>query len=90
MKWYGIELQGTFFDTMIVHYLLEPGLRHNMDYLSETYLKYETVHIESLIGKRGKNQLSMRDVAVEKVADYAAEDADITWQLKGVSVTLVG
>lgn len=82
LKWYDVELKGPFFDTMIVHYLIEPGLRHNMDYLSETYLKYQTVHIESLIGKRGKNQLTMRDVAVEKVKDYAAEDADITLQLK--------
>ena len=81
-KWYGVEIKGPFFDTMIVHYILEPTLRHNMDYLSETYLKYETVHIEDLIGKRGKNQLSMRDVPVEKVTDYAAEDADITLQLK--------
>lgn len=82
LKWYDVEVKGFYFDTMIVHYLLEPGLRHNMDYLSETYLKYQTVHIESLIGKRGKNQLTMRDVAVEKVKDYAAEDADITLQLK--------
>ncbi|MFK7934440.1 MAG: DNA polymerase I [Saprospiraceae bacterium] len=82
LKWYGIELQGDLYDTMIAHYLIEPELRHNMGYLAESYLKYECVPIESLIGKKGKRQLSMRDIAVEKVADYAAEDADITWQLK--------
>jgi len=82
LKWYGVELQGPVFDTMIAHYLLEPELRHNMDYLAETYLKYKPVSIETLIGKKGKNQLSMRDVPVEKVTDYAAEDADITLQLK--------
>ncbi len=82
LKWYDIELKGKFFDTMVVHYLLEPELRHNMDYLAETYLKYKPVSITTLIGKKGKNQLSMRDVPVEKVSDYAAEDADITLQLK--------
>ncbi len=82
LKWYGSELLGDFFDTMIAHYLIEPELRHNMDYLAETYLKYKPVSIETLIGKKGKNQLSMRDVPVEKVVDYAAEDADITLQLK--------
>ena len=82
LKWYGIELQGKYFDTMLAHYLLEPELRHNMDYLAETYLKYKPVSITSLIGKKGKNQLSMRDVAVEKVVEYAGEDADITLQLK--------
>ncbi len=84
MKWYGIELKGKFFDTMIAHYLMEPSLRHNMNYLAETYLKYQPVSITTLIGKKGKNQLSMRDIAVEKVSDYAAEDADITFQLKEV------
>ena len=82
MKWYGVELNGAFYDTMIAHYLLEPELRHNMDYLAETYLKYQPVSITTLIGKKGKNQLSMRDVDVEKVKEYAAEDADITLQLK--------
>lgn len=81
LKWYDVEVKGHYFDTMVMHYLMEPELRHNMDYLSETYLKYRTVHIETLIGKRGKNQLTMRDVAVERVKDYAAEDADITYQL---------
>jgi DNA polymerase I len=77
---YNIELQGIYFDTMLAHYLIEPELRHNLDYMSETYLKYAPIRIETLIGK-GKNQLSMRDVAVEKVSDYAAEDADMTFQL---------
>ncbi len=82
LKWYDVEVQGALFDTMIAHYLLEPELRHNMDYLSETYLKYQPVSITELIGKKGKNQLNMRDVPVEKVVDYAAEDADITLQLQ--------
>ena len=81
MKWYGIEIQGLFYDTMIMHYLLEPSLRHNMDYLAETYLKYQPVSIETLIGKKGKNQKSMRDVPVEDVVAYACEDADVTLQL---------
>jgi len=80
-KWYGVDLKGLFYDTMLAHYLLEPGLRHKMDYLAETYLKYQAVPIESLIGKKGKNQLTMRDIAVEKAAEYASEDADITLQL---------
>jgi DNA polymerase-1 len=82
LKWYGVAVKGSYIDTMVIHYLLEPGLRHNMDYLAETYLKYQPVSITTLIGKSGKNQLSMRDVPVEKVSDYAAEDADITLQLK--------
>jgi DNA polymerase I len=80
LKWYNLEMQGAAFDTMLAHYLLEPEMRHSMDYLSETYLKYAPVSIETLIGK-GKNQLSMRDISVEKVKDYAAEDADVTFQL---------
>ena len=82
LKWYGIELKGKYFDTMVAHYLLEPELRHNMDYLSQAYLGYEPVSITTLIGKKGKKQLSMRDIPVEKVSDYAAEDADITLQLQ--------
>ena len=82
LKWYGVEVRGKFFDTMIAHYLIEPELRHNMDYLAETYLKYQPVKIESLIGKKGKNQLTMRDVEVDRVAEYAGEDADITLQLR--------
>lgn len=81
LKWYGIELKGEFLDTMVAHYLLEPDLRHGMDYMAETYLKYETVAITSLIGKKGVHQLNMRDIEVERVAEYAAEDADITLQL---------
>lgn len=82
LKWYDIDVQGTIFDTMIAHYLLQPDLRHNMDYLAETYLNYKPMSIENLIGKKGKNQLSMRDVDVNLVAEYAGEDADITLQLK--------
>ena len=81
MKWYETEVKGELFDTMIAHYLLEPDMRHNMDYLAETYLNYKPVSIETLIGKKGKNQKSMRDVPAEKIKEYAAEDADITWQL---------
>jgi DNA polymerase-1 len=84
VKWYGIDLQGTYFDTMIAHYLCEPDLRHKLDYLAQSYLNYKMVPIEKLIGKGGKNQLTMRDVSVEKVSDYAAEDADITLQLKPI------
>jgi DNA polymerase-1 len=84
MKWYDVELKGTFFDTMIAHYLCEPDLRHKLDYLSEAYLEYKMVPIEDLIGKKGKNQLSMRDIDKEKVKEYAGEDADITLQVKSV------
>lgn len=79
---YGIQIRGKLFDTMIAHYLINPDMRHNMDVLSETYLKYSPKSIETLIGKKGKNQLSMRDVALEDIKEYAVEDADITWQLK--------
>lgn len=78
---YGIRVDGPLFDTMIAHYLLHPELRHNMDYLSETYLRYRPIAIESLIGPRGKGQRSMREVPVKDVCEYAAEDADVTWQL---------
>jgi DNA polymerase I len=80
MKWYGIDVQGFLYDTMITHYLCEPDLRHKLDYLTESYLDYKMVPIEDLIGK-GNKQLSMRDVNVEKVKEYAAEDADLTLQL---------
>lgn len=82
LKWYEITVNGTLFDTMIAHYLIEPDMRHNMDFLARTYLNYETVSIESLIGKKGKNQLSMRSVDPEKLKEYACEDADITLQLR--------
>lgn len=81
---YNIEVRGKLFDTMIAHYLLNPELRHGMDYMAENYLKYKTIHIEELIGKRGKNQKSMRDVELEIISDYAAEDADITLKLKHI------
>lgn len=84
LKKYGVDIQGHLFDTMIAHYLIQPDMKHNMDVLAETYLNYAPVSIETLIGKKGKNQLSMRDVPVDKVKDYAAEDADITLQLKEV------
>ena len=81
---YGVELKGRLFDTMIAHYLLQPELRHSMDYLAEILLKYKTIHIDELIGAKGKNQGSMRDVALDKITNYAAEDADITLRLRGV------
>ncbi|WP_339659201.1 DNA polymerase I [Flavobacterium frigidarium] len=79
---YNIVVKGKLFDTMIAHYLINPDMRHNMDILSETYLKYSPKSIEALIGKKGKNQKSMRDVPMEEVKEYAAEDADVTFQLK--------
>jgi DNA polymerase-1 len=79
---YGVQIKGKLFDTMIAHYLINPDMRHNMDVLSETYLKYSPKSIEDLIGKKGKNQLSMKDVPLEEIKEYAAEDADITFQLK--------
>ena len=82
MRRYGVRPAGAFFDTMVAHYLLQPEQRHNMDYLAEIYLGYKTIHIEELIGPKGKGQRSMRDVAPEQVYPYAAEDADITLQLK--------
>jgi len=79
---YGIQLKGKLFDTMIAHYLIQPDMRHNMDLLAEAYLGYKTVSIETIIGKKGKNQKTMRDVPQEEIVDYACEDADITLQLK--------
>lgn len=79
---YNIRLEGPMWDTMIAHYLIQPELRHNMDFMAESYLKYQTVHIDELIGPRGKKQRSMRDLAPEQVYEYACEDADITLQLK--------
>src|SRR4051812_27634445 len=89
MKWYGIQLKGNLFDTMLAHYVIEPEGRRNMDLLSAQYLGYEPVHIEELIGKKGKNQLNMRDVALDKIKEYAAEDADITLQLKDAFLPLL-
>ena len=79
---YKVIVKGKLFDTMIAHYLINPDMRHNMDILSETYLKYSPQSIEALIGKKGKNQKSMRDVALEEIKEYAVEDADVTLQLK--------
>jgi DNA polymerase-1 len=84
LKWYGYELKGEIFDTMLAHYVIEPDGKRSMDLLSAKYLGYEPVHIEELIGKKGKGQGNMRDVEAEKIKDYAAEDADITLQLKKV------
>jgi len=79
---YNVEVKGKLFDTMLAHYLINPDMRHNMDVLAETYLNYTPISITELIGKKGKNQLSMRDVSLEKQTEYAVEDADITLQLK--------
>ncbi len=84
LKWYGYELKGKIFDTMLAHYVIEPDGKRSMDILSVQYLGYEPVHIDELIGKKGKTQGNMRDVELEKIKDYAAEDADITLQLKQV------
>jgi DNA polymerase I len=89
LKWYGVEIAGELFDTMLAHYVIEPDGKRSMDDLSAKYLAYEPVHIEELIGKKGKNQGNMRDVELEKIKDYAAEDADITLQLKNVFLPLL-
>jgi DNA polymerase-1 len=81
---YNINVEGPLFDTMIAHYLLEPDLRHNMNFLAETYLGYSPVKIESLIGEKGKNQRNMRSVETDKLLEYAVEDSDVTWQLKEI------
>lgn len=81
---YGIEIQGPMFDTMIAHYLINPELHHNMDYMAETLLNYKTIHIEELIGEKGRHQKSMRDLEPKDVYEYAAEDADVTLKLKNV------
>ena len=81
---YGIELKGKLFDTMIAHYLIQPELRHGMDYLAEIYLNYRTIHFEDLVGSKGKNQADIRTVDIKKLCDYAAEDADVTFRLKQI------
>ena len=81
---YGVTLRGNMWDTMIAHYLIQPELRHNMDYMAETLLGYQTIHIDELIGPKGKNQKSMRDLSPTEVYEYACEDADITLKLKNV------
>ena len=82
LKNYGVEIKNKLFDTMVAHFLIMPEMRHNMDLLAQTYLNYSPVSIETLIGKKGKEQTSMRDVEIEKIKEYAAEDADVTLQLK--------
>jgi DNA polymerase-1 len=89
LKWHGLELAGNLFDTMLAHYVIEPDGKRGMDDLSAKYLGYEPVHIEELIGKKGKLQGSMRDVELEKIKEYAAEDADITLQLKHIFTPLL-
>ncbi len=84
LKWYGVEVKGDLFDTMMAHYVIDPDTRHGMDVLSENYLGYKPVSITELIGAKGKQQGSMRDVEIEKIKEYAAEDADITLQLKDI------
>ena len=81
---YGIDLKGRLFDTMIAHYLLQPELRHGMDYLAEVYLKYQTIHYEDMVGPKGKNQVPIRTVEKNLLSDYACEDADVTFQLKEI------
>ena len=81
---YGVELKGKMFDTMIAHYVLQPELHHGMDYMAETYLNYETIKIESLIGERGKGQRNMRDLTGAQIYEYACEDADVTLKLKNI------
>ncbi len=89
LNWYQVYVKGELFDTMIAHYLLDPDTRHNMDLLSENYLGYSPVSITTLIGAKGKNQGNMRDVEVEKVKEYAVEDADVTLQLKDIFAPLL-
>ena len=89
LKWYGIEVAGNLFDTMLAHYVIEPDGKRSMDELSQKFLGYEPVSIEELIGKKGKSQGTMRDVEVEKIKEYAGEDADITLQLKNIFVPLL-
>lgn len=82
LRWYDINVKGKLWDTMLMHYLIEPDHKHNMDYLSETYLNYSPIPISSILGKGRKKKLTMRDVPLEKLTEYAAEDADVTWQLR--------
>ncbi len=89
LKWYDVSIAGKLFDTMLAHYVIEPEGKRGMDLLSAKYLGYEPVHIEELIGKKGKTQGTMRDVELEKITDYAAEDADITLQLKNIFTPLL-
>ena len=88
-KWYGVELKGKLFDTMLAHFLVEPDGKVNMDWLSAKHLNYEPIHIEELIGKKGKNQGCMKDVELEKITEYAVEDADVTLQFKSKFIPLM-
>ncbi|HEX6180774.1 MAG TPA: DNA polymerase I, partial [Chitinophagaceae bacterium] len=90
LKWYGVELAGPVFDTMLAHYVIEPDGQRSMDMLSAQFLKYEPIPIENLIGKKGKAQGNMRDVEIDKIKEYAAEDADITLQLKSAFTPMLG
>ena len=87
LKWYGFELKGKIFDTLLASYLVDPDGKNNMDWLSAKHLNYEPIHIEELIGKKGKNQGCMKDVELEKVKEYAVEDADVTLQFKNIFIT---
>ncbi len=84
LKMYDVEVKGKLFDTMIAHYLIQPELRHNMDYLAEIYLGYKSIHYEDLVGPKGKNQANIRTVSLDRLSDYACEDADVTFQLKKI------
>jgi len=84
LKWYGVEIKGSLFDTLLAHYLIDPDGKNNMDWLSAKFLNYEPIHIEELIGKKGKNQGNMKDVELEKIKEYAVEDADVTLQFKSI------
>lgn len=86
LKWYGVEIKGKLFDTLLAHFLVDPDGKGNMDWLSAKYLNYEPIHIEELIGKKGKNQGCMKDVELEKIKEYAVEDADVTLQFKEVFI----
>ncbi|MBC7554428.1 MAG: DNA polymerase I [Taibaiella sp.] len=90
LKWLGFELKGKLYDTMLAHYVIDPDGKRSMDMLSLKYLSYQPVSIETLIGKKGKGQLSMRDAPLEQVKEYAAEDADVTWQLKKIFDPILG
>jgi DNA polymerase-1 len=89
LKWYGVEIKGKLFDTMLAHYLIDPDGKGNMDWLSAKYLNYEPIHIEELLGKKGKSQLCMNEIDIEKVKDYAAEDADVTYQFKNIFIPMM-
>ncbi len=86
LKWYGFEIKGQLFDTLLAHYLIDPDGKNNMDWLSAKFLNYEPIHIEELIGKKGKNQGCMKDVELEKIKEYAVEDADVTLQFKNIFI----